>query len=154
MRMHGYLGGRGSTVNRSIAQIAGAVKLTEIVIYDHSAVQYSWIRSIYHYDMQISCSFWLNLLGTQCTHEFGSVAIIIVPALCNAFDARSGTTGSAWTLITYQQIVNQPSAMFTCIICFSLVPRPFFSFWGKGEKRVVYTQFVHASKEKRAWGRG
>ena len=31
MRVRGYLGGRGSTVNRSIARIAGAVKLTEIV---------------------------------------------------------------------------------------------------------------------------
>ena len=62
MHVHGYLGGRGSMVNCSIARIAGAVKLTKIVIYDRSAVQYSWIRSIYHFDVQISCSFWLNLL--------------------------------------------------------------------------------------------
>ena len=41
MRVRGYLGERGSTVNRSIARIAGAVKLTEIVIYDRSAVQYN-----------------------------------------------------------------------------------------------------------------
>ena len=40
MRVSVYLGGRGSTVNRSIARIAGAVKLTEIVIYDRSAVRY------------------------------------------------------------------------------------------------------------------
>ena len=40
MRVRGYLGGRGSTVNRSIARIAGAVKFIEIVIYDRSAVQY------------------------------------------------------------------------------------------------------------------
>ena len=47
MCVRGYLGGRGSTVNRSIARIEGAMKLTEIVIYDRSAVQYSYIRSIY-----------------------------------------------------------------------------------------------------------
>ena len=41
MRVRGYLGGRGSTVKRLIARIAGATKLTEIVIYDRSAVQYS-----------------------------------------------------------------------------------------------------------------
>ena len=41
MRVYDYLGGRGSMVIPSIiTQIAGAVKLTEIVIYDHSAVQY------------------------------------------------------------------------------------------------------------------
>ena len=43
MRVRDYLGGHGSMVNRSIARIAavGAVKLSEIVIYDPSAVQYS-----------------------------------------------------------------------------------------------------------------
>ena len=64
------IGGRGSTVNCSIARIVGAVKLTKIVIYDPSAVQYSGIRLIYYYDVQFSCSFWLNLLGAQCAHEY------------------------------------------------------------------------------------
>ena len=43
MRMHDYRDGRGSTVTCLIARIARqrAAKLAEIVIYDHSAVQYS-----------------------------------------------------------------------------------------------------------------
>ena len=65
---------------RSLVQIAPqcAAKLAEIVIYDHLAVQNSWI---YHDHEQISCSFWLNLLGAQCAYEQESVAIITVPAL-------------------------------------------------------------------------
>ena len=48
LRVHDYLGGRGSTVSHSITQVAPqrAAKRAEIVIYDRSAVQYSWIRSI------------------------------------------------------------------------------------------------------------
>ena len=45
MRMRDYPGGHGSMVNRSIARIAGAVKLNLWSL----SVQYSWIRSIYHY---------------------------------------------------------------------------------------------------------
>ena len=68
---------------RSLIRIAPqrAAKLAEIIIYDLSAVQNSWIRSIYHDHEQISCSFWLNLLGVQYAYEQGSVAILIVPAL-------------------------------------------------------------------------
>ena len=37
-------------------------------------------------------------------------------------------------MITDHEIANQPSAMFTCIIYFRLVPRPSFLFRGKGER--------------------
>ena len=40
MRVHDYIGGRGSTVNCSIARMAPqrGAKLAEIVFYNHSAV--------------------------------------------------------------------------------------------------------------------
>ena len=82
MHVHNCLGGRDSIFNCSIAQIVPerAAKLVEMVVYNPSAVQYSWIRSIYSDHMQISCSFGLNLLLAQCAYERRSVAILIVPA--------------------------------------------------------------------------
>ena len=83
MRMCDHLGGCGSTFNCLIVPVVPrrAAKLVEIIIYDRSTVQYSWIRQIYHDQVQISCSFELNLPGAQYTYERGSVAMLIVSAL-------------------------------------------------------------------------
>ena len=85
MCVRDYLGGHGSMFNCSIAREAPqcAVKLVEIVIYmyDCSTVQCGCIRSICHDQVQISCSFRLNLVGVQCTYEHRSVARLIVPTL-------------------------------------------------------------------------
>ena len=78
-----YLGGRGSTFNCWIAQVAPqrVAKLVKIAIYDCSIVQYSCSRSICHNLVQISQSFGLNFLGAQWAYKCRSVAILIVPAL-------------------------------------------------------------------------
>ena len=74
-----YLGRCGSTINHLITWVASqcAAKLVKVVIYNFLTVQCSCIRSICHNQVQISCSFGLNLLGVQCAYECGSVAILI-----------------------------------------------------------------------------
>ena len=75
MRVPDHLGGRGSTINCLIVPVVPkrAAKLVEIIIYDHSTVQYSWIRQIYHDQVQILCLFELNLPGAQYAYERESV---------------------------------------------------------------------------------
>ena len=99
--MHDYLGGHGSTFNCSIAWVAlqCASKLVEIVINDCPTVQYSWIRSIYHDQVQISRLFGLNLLRVQCTYKRGSVVISIVPALVLFLPSNS-------TMLAHSEINN------------------------------------------------
>ena len=79
MCVHDDLGERGSIYNCLIARVVPqyAVKLVEIVIYDHSTVQYSWIRLAHPDQVQISYSF--RLLDSA--RSAVSAAILIVPAL-------------------------------------------------------------------------